>query len=411
MRFNGIGAYAVDIVVTTHVAHAWEGLADGCSILALDLLDRCFADAVDDALCSFRNSATASSQTKARSASPQVGVGSSTRALALHYCMARSIRDKDWIGGAPQPSWPWSRRAHFSSSLRQYATSPAPNPLLNFPFLRRRNVVLLAFVLIFFRFLLLSAVVIVPSYLGTIQSYNAQQIGPVLLWLAVPELLAGFLAVYLLERIDVRIHSRHGVRADGTWLPVECNLSSDWSGTNFQVSQLVLSLGEGLAFNGLVGTLVLDILNSGAMERGIDLLTFSGFFQTIRLLGGEVGSTFMQFFLQRREQFHSNILGLHVQAGSTETNQRLLGLTAGMRAKAATPDEATGRAIDLLGLTIRKQAFTLAVTDCFLLLACAAMVCLIVISCVGSHKLQYKNLIASLKGTESIDGNHGKAHR
>ena len=69
----------------------------------------------------------------------------------------------------------------------------------------------------------------------------------------------------------------------------------------------------------------------------IDLLTFSGFFQTIRLFGGEIGATFMQFFLQRREQFHSNILGLHVQAGSTEANQRLLRLTAGMRAKAASP--------------------------------------------------------------------------
>jgi MFS transporter, DHA2 family, multidrug resistance protein len=72
-----------------------------------------------------------------------------------------------------------------------------------------------------------------------------------------------------------------------------------------------------------------------------------------------------------------------------------------MRAKAASPDDATGRAIDLLGLTIRKQAFTLAVTDCFVLLASAALVCLIVISCVGSHKLQYKNLIASIKGQKA----------
>jgi MFS transporter, DHA2 family, multidrug resistance protein len=221
------------------------------------------------------------------------------------------------------------------------------------------------------------------------------------LWLAIPELLAGFLAVYLLERIDVRIILGTGFALMGLGCLMNANLSSDWSGANFQVSQLVLSLGEGLAFNGLVGTLVLDILNSGAMERGIDLLTFSGFFQTIRLLGGEIGSSFMQFFLQRREQFHSNILGLHVQAGSTEANQRLLGLTAGMRAKAASSDEATGRAIDLLGLTIRKQAFTLAVTDCFLLLACAALVCLIVISCIGSHKLQYKNLITSLKGQKA----------
>ena len=95
------------------------------------------------------------------------------------------------------------------------------------------------------------------------------------------------------------------------------------------------------------------------------MLTFAGFLQTVRLLGGEAGASFIQFFLQRREQFHSNILGLHVQSGALETAQRALPLYAGLLPQSATTDTAAGRAITLLALTVRKQAFTLAIADSF----------------------------------------------
>ncbi len=336
----GIGAYAVDIVVTTHVAHSWEGwLMTFLSWRWIFWTDALLAPLMM-LFVHFGIPPQPLPTPKPGQPKPSWrGFLYASAGAALIYGALDQGQRLDW----------WRSSTFVAmiatgiflivvSAIRHFTR---PNPLLNFPFLRSRNIVLLAFVLIFFRFLLLSGVVIVPSYLTTVQSYDAEQIGPVLLWLAIPELLAGILAVYLLERIDVRIILGAGFALMGLACLMNVNLSSAWSGTNFRSSQLILSLGEGLAFNGLVGTLVLDVLNSGAMERGIDLLTFAGFFQTVRLLGGEIGSTFMQFFLQRREQFHSNMLGLHVQSGATLTNQRLLGLTAVMRAQATTPDEAT----------------------------------------------------------------------
>jgi MFS transporter, DHA2 family, multidrug resistance protein len=111
-----------------------------------------------------------------------------------------------------------------------------------------------------------------------------------------------------------------------------------------------------------------------------------------------MGSAFMGHFLQTREEYHSNILGLHVQSGSLATSERIAALTAGMQAQATTPDVAMGRASTLLALTVRKQAFTLAITDCFLLLGVAAIACLIVIASMESAKTQYKQMIAALKG-------------
>jgi len=45
-----------------------------------------------------------------------------------------------------------------------------PNPLINFKFLARRNTLLLGAVLIFFRFVMLATVVVIPSYLASVNA-------------------------------------------------------------------------------------------------------------------------------------------------------------------------------------------------------------------------------------------------
>jgi DHA2 family multidrug resistance protein len=232
-----------------------------------------------------------------------------------------------------------------------------PNPLINFQFLRQGNTLLLGVVLILFRFVLLATVVLVPSFLASAQGYTAEQTGPVLLWIAVPQILTMSIAIALLVRIDSRLILAIGFGLVAGACISNAHLSSTWSGISFRATQLVLATGEAFAFTGLVGTIILEITNSGSLNKGVDVLTFAGFFQTLRLLGGEVGASFIQFFLQRREQFHSNMLGLHVQRGAVETAQRYLALG-----------------------------------DSFLVIACAAATCLVVIACMSTLQLQYKQV-------------------
>jgi MFS transporter, DHA2 family, multidrug resistance protein len=393
----GIAVYAVDIVVSTHIAHAYEGWF----MRSLSWRWIFWTDAFLTPLMMLFVYFGIAPQPlpKSQPGQPKPSwrgfLYGSLGAALLYGALDQGQRLDWWRSGTFVALVVTGTFLVLCALIRHFAL---PNPLLNFPFLRRRTPLLLAFVLIFFRFMLLSAVIVVPSYLASVQSYSNEEIGPVLLWLAIPQVLAGILAVYLLSRIDNRIILACGFGLMGLGCLMNAGLSSAWSGMNFTASQLILSFGEGLAFNGLVGSLILDILTSGAMSRGIDLLTFSGFFQTVRLFGGEVGAVFMQHFLQVREQLNSNLLGLHVQAGSLATQERFAALTAGMKAQASTPDVAVGRAATLLALTVRKQAFTLAITDCFLLLTCAAVICLIIIAGMGSSKTQYKHIIASLKG-------------
>jgi DHA2 family multidrug resistance protein len=270
-----------------------------------------------------------------------------------------------------------------------------PNPLIHFAFLARRNTLLLGVVLIFFRFILLSSVVLIPSYLGTIKGYLPLQTGQVLLWVALPQCLFGLAAVYLLQYIDARLILASGFTLVALGCLMSAGLTSAWSGNNFWVTEPTLAIGFALAFNGLVGSIILEVFNTGALSRPIDVLTFAGYFQTVRLLGGEAGSSFMGRFIPVREQFHSNILGLGVQQGLYTTDQRIHGLTAAFAGKSVGVAQATGRAVEVISLQVRQQAFTLAITDAFTLIAWACVCCLAVIACMAPVPVQYEQIVAA----------------
>jgi len=269
--------------------------------------------------------------------------------------------------------------------------------LINLKFLMRRNTLLLGLILVFFEFALLPTLLLLPNYLGTVQSYRPLQIGPVMLWAGLPQCIFGLLAMYLLRYIDARLILTAGFTLMALACLMNAQLSSAWSGANFLPSQAVMSVGLALGFNALVGVIILDIVNSGHLSRPIDALTFGGFFQTVRLIGGQIGSAFMVYFLTVREQFHSNILGLGVQLGDTVTRQRLFLLSAAMDPHSTGAHAAIGRASEILDLQVRQQAFTLAITDSFRLVAWSAVCCLIVIACVSRVPRQFRQFVAAAK--------------
>jgi DHA2 family multidrug resistance protein len=270
-----------------------------------------------------------------------------------------------------------------------------PNPLVNFRFLARRNTLLLGCVLIFFRFVMLATVIVIPSYLGSVKGFLPLQTGPVLLWVALPQCLCGILAIYLLKYIDARLILAVGFALVAVACLMNASLSSAWSGSNFSASQLVLAIGFALSFNAMVGAIILEVFNTGALSRPIDVLTFAGYFQTVRVFGGELGAAFMQHFIPLREQFHSNILGLGIQIGLLPTDQRLLGLSAGVSSHTPGLPATAGRAAEILGLQVRQQAFTLAITDAFTLVAWSTLCCLVVVACMARVPTQYHEIVSA----------------
>ena len=269
-----------------------------------------------------------------------------------------------------------------------------PNPLINFRFLMRRNTLLLAPILISFRFIMLATVVSIPSFLGSVRGFLPLQEAPVLAWVAVPQFVLGIAAMALMRRIDPRLILTAGFGMVGVACLLNAHVTSVWTGPNFRIAQAVMAIGLALAFNSMVGSIVLEILDTGALKRPADVLTFAGFFQVARLFGGEMGSTFMGHFIAAREQFHSNMLGLNLQLGNGLTDSRLLGLQHAF-VPYTTGIAATSRAAEVLGLQVRQQAFTLAISDSFLLLATCCVVCLMVIAFMSNVPTQYRQVTAA----------------
>jgi DHA2 family multidrug resistance protein len=279
----------------------------------------------------------------------------------------------------------------FAALIRHFLL---PNPLVHYQFLIRRNTLLLALVLISFRFAMLATVVTIPSFLGSVRGFLPLQEAPVLIWVALPQFVLGVAAMSLMRTIDPRLILTAGFGLVGVACLLDARVTSVWAGPNFGIAQAVMAIGLALAFNSMVGSIVLEVIDTGALTRPPDVLTFAGFFQVIRLFGGEMGGVFMGHFIAVREEFHSNMLGLNVQLGNFLTNHRIFGLGYAF-APYSTGPTAVGRVAEVLRLQVRRQAFTLAISDSFLLVAACCLACLVVVAFMSAVPTQYRQVIAA----------------
>jgi DHA2 family multidrug resistance protein len=170
------------------------------------------------------------------------------------------------------------------------------------------------------------------------------------------------------------------------------HLDSSWAGSSFVVVELVLAAGFACTYIGLVGSIVLEGLEAGALTNATNAATFSGFMHFIRIFGGQVGSVAMARFISLREKFHSNVLGLQVQAGSWLTDTRIRMLTGKVLPESAGSGEARSRAVQLLSRQVRAQAYTMASADAFILIGWMVVGYLLLMLLLRPPKFSYKDL-------------------
>jgi DHA2 family multidrug resistance protein len=268
-----------------------------------------------------------------------------------------------------------------------------PNPLVDMPYLRQWNTVLLGIGLFLFRFCLVATIILIPQSLA-IHGFEANQIGPAVIWSAAPLLLLTFLAaLLLLSKLDSRLLLASGFAciAFACWLNTD--LTSAWAASNYYRTELLMGVGQSFAFIGLVATIILQGIFSGGLAKPQWIMTFSAFFHTVRLFGGNIGAVFMGHFIAQREKLHSNLLGLHTQSGNWITDANIHALTAGMFAKSSGAPAATGRAVGLISNRLRLQAYTLSLIDGFYLIAWACVAALLLVALLRKSPLNYGDLV------------------
>jgi MFS transporter, DHA2 family, multidrug resistance protein len=277
-----------------------------------------------------------------------------------------------------------------------------PNPLVDMPYLGQRNTILLGTGLFFFRFFLVTTIILVPQALA-IHGFEPDQIGPAVIGTAasfVPlSILAGF---FLLSNVDPRLLLASGFVAMAVASLMNAQMTSAWSAANFYRTEFLMGFGQCFAFIGLVAAILLQGLFSGGLVKPQRILTFSAYFHTIRIFGGTIGAVMMGRFIAEREKFHSNLLGLHVQHGTWITDTSIRQMTAGLYGKSPGLVDAAGRAVDVVGGRLRLQAYTLSLIDGFYLVAWVSIIALVLVALLRETPLKYGDLIemqqAALKG-------------
>jgi MFS transporter, DHA2 family, multidrug resistance protein len=251
------------------------------------------------------------------------------------------------------------RGGRFPRNLHRAIELTAKQPLVNLHLLKRRNfgIGVLANVLV--GFALVGSVFLLPQYLGQVQRYNAEQIGTVLAWTGLPQLLLIPLVPLLLKRFDARHIGFVGIGIFAASCFMNTTLSPDTAGDQFWFPNVVRAIGQALVL-----TPVSTITTAGIApsEAG----AASGLSNMLRNLGGAIGTATLATVLTKREQFHSNIIGQSVTLYRDEVRQRISDLTHFFMTHGVTdPAHAQHQAIAAIGATVRRQALIMGFSDTF----------------------------------------------
>jgi DHA2 family multidrug resistance protein len=232
-------------------------------------------------------------------------------------------------------------------------------PLVNLRLLKQRNFAIGVVANTLLGFALFGSVYLLPQYLGQVQRYNAEQIGSVLAWTGLPQLILIPFVPMLMKRFDVRLIGFVGLSLFAISCFMNVQLSADNAGDQFFLPNIVRAIGQALVI-----TPISAITTSGIAPK--DAGAASGLSNMMRNLGGAVGTAALATVITKREQYHSNIIGQSVNLGRDEVRQRIDQM-AGYFAAHGVTDQATAthKAVVQIGQLVRRQSLILGFGDAF----------------------------------------------
>jgi DHA2 family multidrug resistance protein len=287
---------------------------------------------------------------------------------ALQTALEEGNKD-DWFGS------PFIVRlsiiAAIALALFLWVELSSKKPLLNLRLLVRRDFGFGSLANFLLGVALYGSVFILPLYLSRIQGYNAEQIGMVLAWTGLPQLVLIPLVPRLMKRFDSRLVISIGFALFAASNFMNIYMTTDYGSDQLFWPNVIRAVGQALAFAPLsaVATASIEPENAGSA---------SALFNMMRNLGGAIGIAVLQTFLSKREQYHSNVLMQPVSLLGQATRTRIEALTQYfINHGVLDPADASHRALVAIGQVVQKQAFIFAFSDTFYLLGVALIVALI----------------------------------
>jgi len=249
--------------------------------------------------------------------------------------------------------------AALSLSLFVWIELTIEKPLIRLRLLTRRNFGFGTIAMTMLGFALFGSVYILPAYLGQAQHYNAEQIGAVLAWTGLPQLVLIPLVPRLMQRIDTRYIAITGLMIFAYSCFMNMTMSPDYAGDQLWIPNIVRAIGQAMVLTPLTSVTTGDLAPQDAAAA-------SGISNMLRNLGGAIGTAMLATVITKREQFHSNIIGQSVTLGREEVRNRISQMTDFFMSH-GMPDPAAAhqQAIIALGNAVKRQALVMGFSDTF----------------------------------------------
>jgi DHA2 family multidrug resistance protein len=195
-------------------------------------------------------------------------------------------------------------------------------------------------------------------FLGQIANYTPLQVGEVILWAALPQLMVMPLAAGLSKKVDNRILCGLGLGLFGMSCLMNSSMDANTGHDYLVWSQIVRALGQ---------PFIMLTMTNFAMHglEPSETASASSLFNMMRNLGGSTGIALLSTSLVNREHFHSARLGDAISLYAAPTQERLEQLTLFFISKGADPARASDQALLSIGSLVRREAFVMAYNDAF----------------------------------------------
>lgn len=207
---------------------------------------------------------------------------------------------------------------------------------------------------------------VLPLFLSEIAGYNSLQIGEVIMWMGLPQIVMMPLAAAFAKRFDNRVICSLGLLLFAGSCFMNATMDATTGYDQLVFSQVLRALGQ---------PLIVLTLSNFAIHRieAANLSSASGLYNMSRILGGAVGTAVLATTITWREHFHSARIGESVSLFSDAVQERLGQLGSQFLAGSGDPVAAQQQALTALDHLVRREAYVLAYTDSFFILGCVLL--------------------------------------
>ncbi|HSC84830.1 MAG TPA: MDR family MFS transporter [Pseudomonas sp.] len=225
-----------------------------------------------------------------------------------------------------------------------------PNPLINLRILAERNFGLTSIAGLGMGVGLYGSIYLLPLYLAQIHNYNALQIGEVIMWAGLPQLLLIPLVPKLMQIITPKLLCALGFGLFGLSSFASGVLNPDFAGEQFHQIQIIRALGQPLV-------MVTISLIATAYIQAQDAGSASSLFNILRNLGGAIGIALLATLLDSRTKVYFDYLREALVPGNPQVDERLALLAEQLGSQQA--------ALGKLSQIAHQQAAIMAYNDAF----------------------------------------------